>query len=304
MRILDGHSGPVLAVAYGPDGALLASAGWDGTVRLWSPLAGREVKRLQTANDHALALAFAPDGRRLAVGYRNEHVAPSEFGNLAFVPLTDAAETVDPGDTWFAHPFSTMGVAVSPDGSTLVTCGQPPQIRVWDWAERRVRFALNPEPSSPRAVTFSRNGLALAAAVAAPGGLLVWDLDRSEPRIRRLGFPDDGVRCVAYAPNGRNVVAGTDSGRLIRWRPGGGHDPKRVPAHPGGTHSVAYAPDGRFLITAGGDGLVKLWDPRRLTVVRTFDWGIGEVFCVAVAPDGLTAAAGGDGPVLVWDVEA
>ena len=51
------------------------------------------------------------------------------------------------------------------------------------------------------------------------------------------------------------------------------------------------------------DGLIHLWDNESRARLTTFDWRIGDVRCVAFAPDGLTAAAGGLDGVVVWDVD-
>jgi WD40 repeat protein len=51
------------------------------------------------------------------------------------------------------------------------------------------------------------------------------------------------------------------------------------------------------------DGTVILWDVPGGALRRSFDWGVGKLRTVAFAPDGMTAAAGGDsGQIVLWDV--
>ena len=58
------------------------------------------------------------------------------------------------------------------------------------------------------------------------------------------------------------------------------------------------------MATASFDETVRLWDMRCECEIRSFNWNIGKVRCVAFAPDGMTCAAGGStGQVVVWDVD-
>jgi WD40 repeat protein len=69
--------------------------------------------------------------------------------------------------------------------------------------------------------------------------------------------------------------------------------------------ALGFLPGGELLLTAGLDGTARIWDVETGAERRTFDWGIGKIRVAAVAPDGLTCAAGGDrGQIVVWDVDA
>src|SRR5712691_8489696 len=67
-RLFTGHTNEILALAYSPDGQMIASSGSDLTIRLWQPSTGRELTILRGHVGSVRALSFSPDGRLLASG--------------------------------------------------------------------------------------------------------------------------------------------------------------------------------------------------------------------------------------------
>src|SRR5262249_28216081 len=105
--VLSGHQGPVLAVAYSPDGRKLASGGTDRTVRLWEPGRDRTALPLKGHEGTILALAFAPDGKVLASGSADGTVC---LWDTASGELQRSRKV---------SPRSVICLAFSPDGQTL-----------------------------------------------------------------------------------------------------------------------------------------------------------------------------------------
>jgi WD40 repeat protein len=111
------------------------------------------------------------------------------------------------------------------------------------------------------------------------------------------------TRCALFLPDNRLVVA---NGRNVCVLPAAGGEPQfTLAGHPKQVNAIAHTLDGRRILTASHDGSIKTWDANTGAPGPAFDWGIGAVTAVCFAPDGLTCAAAGlNGKVVVWDVDA
>jgi WD40 repeat protein len=117
--ILEGHQREVQALAFQPNGDLLASGSRDGVVRLWSLPTGDEVRTLSGKFKEVRCLTFSPDGRTLATSH----------GGM--VVLWDVA-TGKQRSTLKAHKFAITALAYLPDGRTLATAGWDRTVKLWD----------------------------------------------------------------------------------------------------------------------------------------------------------------------------
>ncbi|MBN9122283.1 MAG: hypothetical protein J0I06_24610 [Planctomycetes bacterium] len=153
-------------------------------------------------------------------------------------------------------------------------------------------------------MSFSADGARLAATGGIDGDtrVAVFDVGTRE-RLFTFEPPATVTRVARFLPDNRVVVA---NGRDVYVLPAAGDPPQfTLAGHPKQVNAVAVAPGGRRLLTASHDGSIRTWDASTGEAGPAFDWNIGAVTALAFSPDGLTCAAAGlNGKVVVWDVDA
>jgi WD40 repeat protein len=119
---LTGHTDSVYDVGFSPDGALLASASADRTVRLWNVTTDQPQRAPLTGHTNEVrGVAFSPDGALLATASDDRTVR-----------LWDVATGQPHGAPLEGHTDEVRGVAFSPDGALLATASVDRTVRLWD----------------------------------------------------------------------------------------------------------------------------------------------------------------------------
>jgi mono/diheme cytochrome c family protein len=295
-------TGAAAAVAFDPSTGRLVVGGYktahvmtlDG--RKWS-------RRLEGHADLVRALAFSPDGRRLAVAG-----GPSgRFGEIKVWDLTGSEPK--PVATIKGHTDTILAVAFSADGAIIASASYDKLVKLWDVATGAERATLKEHSDAVYAVAFVPGGTHVLSA-AGDRTIKVWDLQTGK-RVLTISDPLDAVYSLAVHPSGQRIAAaGAD--RMIRtWSLNAGAPVPTATltasmfAHGDSVLGLAYSPDGSTLVSAGADRVIKVWDAATLREKQLLepqpDWVLG----LALSGDGRWLAAGRyDGTVGLYALAA
>jgi WD40 repeat protein/tRNA A-37 threonylcarbamoyl transferase component Bud32 len=330
VRSLVGHTAPVVAVAYSPDGKYLAS-GDEQRFKLWNAQTLVQVGAVDTP---AWQLFFAPDGRTLLASMTTDRLrtvhtftrwavdgsshSPALSVNVSAIPdcafprlgrdgkdlflgrrgITTYVQVIDmeTGKERFPHPGHDgplRTVAVSPNGSVVASAGEDQVIKLWDLATRQVIRALKRHAATVCGLSFGPDGRQLVSA-SVDGAIVFWDVSAGT-EIRTLRGDADAVARIQFSPDGALVASGGQGGLVKVWHTATGQARYPLPGHTGVVRCVAFSPDGQWLASGGEDRTVLL-HPLAEGRSHTFR-APTAVNAVAFSPDGRMVAAVGDAHV-------
>jgi WD40 repeat protein/DNA-binding SARP family transcriptional activator len=287
---LTGHEDDVNNVDFSKDGARIATASSDGTIRIWNTVDGEEQMRF--GQESALfSVKFSPDDRLIAA-----------TGHDGRVKIWD----IESGDlilTLAGHSNSIYFIAFSPDGKYLATASLDGTTKVWEispegnreWltlvGHTNVVFSIDYGPDGKQISTSSWDGTAK-----------VWDATTGENLLTLDDFSAEVAR-ITYSPDGTKLATADYSGTVKVWEAATGKQIYTIQAHSPGDIDVTFSPNGKYLASGGSDNLAKLWDSDTGNEILSFPGHTDIVFSVAFSPDGnQLATASWDDTVILWDV--
>jgi WD40 repeat protein len=247
-------TGWVESLAYGPGGDTLAVGG-DGSIRL---LDARTYEQLaETLVDGTVTrLIFTRDGSRLVVATGEtvpDSISIRDPATLA--PIGAPIEPEDYAGAYRAQFWGAPGLALTPDGSSVLTASNEDELVWWDLrsgsATRRVRIG-----AGHHALAVSSDGDTVAVGV--DRGIQLVDT-RSGAVRTSAGVLTDAPNWLAFSSDGRTVVSTGLDGAVTLWDVRSATVRETLRGHSASAAQPEFSPDGKTLYTTSHDGTAIAW---------------------------------------------
>ncbi len=201
--------------------------------------------------------------------------------------------------TLLGHNDWVNAVAVTPDGTQIISGSEDGTLKVWDLNRGKELFTLQGHEESVNTVAVT--GLQ-AISGAWDKTLKVWDLE-SKKELFSFNGHEEAVEAVAVIPGGKRVISASWDKTLKVWDLDKKEELFSLNGHEGIVFAVVVTADGKRAVSASEDRTLKVWDlttTQELFVLQGHD---NIVIAVAVTPDGSKIVSGdGDGILKVWDL--
>jgi WD40 repeat protein len=312
-------------VAFSPNSERLATARWDGEIRIWSLRRGREMIKLMSekAPLSPAAMGFTPDGRHLVVatgdgavvewnvetGESLARLSTQRFG------LRGSLQVLMEGTSPFALSRDRELLA-STDDDLKVTEKESDQLdgakvdifnytytaKIWDVTHSQELHTLKGHSRWVNAVAFSADSRRLATG-SADNTARIWDVS-SGRELLKLDDHSSAVLCVAFSPDGKRLATASKDKKARVYDSTTGRLLLMLQGHSAPINAVAFSADGMRLATGSDDGTAKVWDALDGQPILTFPSRAGRVTSVDFSRDGKHfAISSGDGTVQVFTLD-
>ena len=254
----------------------------------WNRQCHRDLHTLQGHTQAVKAVAFSPDGTRIATASGDWTAKLWEAGSGQEIT------------TLTGHTSFLNAIAFSPDGSRIATASGDATIKLWDVITGQEVRTLQGHAKGIEGVAFSPDGTRIASA-SADQTVKLWNAVSGDETATLTGHTNTVFR-VAFSPDSSLIASASGDKTVKVWNVNSAQETGTLKGHSYAVHSVAFNPDGLSVASACVDGTVKLWDVATNQATASLNGHTRNVFDVAFSADGKRLATSSlDQTVRVWN---
>jgi len=303
-----GHADTVRGVAAFRNNQYVVSGSDDRSIRVWKLDSGEELVTLTGHPGAVLGVAVSRDGRYIVSGSEDTSVRIWELQHKVFRSADGKRQVGEmEGGTCLAilrgHTRPVWGVAITPDGSNIVSGSDDGTIRVWKRDSGQCIATLK-----------GHSGGVLGVAISYDGRYIISGSDDKTVRVWQTFSWNclatfkghTGSVCgVAMTPDSRFVISGSTDRTVRVWDMGYEKCIATLEGHTSIVNSIATTLDGWRIVSGSADKTVRVWEVLSGKCLATLDGHGSNVFGVAVTSDGRNIISGSrDTTLRIWDLSS
>jgi WD40 repeat protein len=249
LRWFGGHTGPVAALTYSPDGKQMATVAADRAARLWDIANGKTVARFPLPLGGGRELAFSGDGKTLAVLCADRTV------RLFDVASARQLSQVDLGPGAAIPTF-----ALSHDGKTVFVSSSESCLHAYDAASGKALFPLTGHSGGVAALAWSPDGKRLATSGLLDRSIILWDAATGKVLHRLPPLETYAPSQMQFTPDGKALLSYGQDRTVRAWEAADGKELRSFVVSPLQPISFVFSADGKLAAVTSADRKVRVWD--------------------------------------------
>ena len=316
LRHLEGHTDPVLSLAFTPDGKhAISGAGDIGTgtpdpqndlvskpgLWLWDLVESRaEMGQLRGHRDWVWSVAISPDGQWAASG--SGPLRKPADGRADTSVRVWNLETGDEMYRFEGHTDTVQSLIFTPDSDAILSASWDGTVRQWSLTggESEGRIIFEGHTGRVLSIDLSVDGKR-ALTASTDDSIILWDVETGE-ELQRFEGHNGNVNQAVFNPEETMIASASFDGTVRLWDVASGEEMLRFEGHTAEVTGVAFSPDGKQLLSTSRDATVRLWDVASRERIYQFIGHNQATFGPSFSPDGRTALTGSaDQTVRLWD---
>jgi WD40 repeat protein len=290
LRKCEGHTGTITFLDFSADSKRIVSCGADRKIIIWDADTAKPLTSITDNPSIVAAVAFHPNGKQIAVGNIDQTIR-----------LYDVSGKLQ--HSWNAHGIAVNGVAYSPNGQFLASCGADMSVAVWPLTSpgaNGMRLSGHTGPVSM--VAFRKDNIHLVSC-GADQTIKLWKVEGNAAKeLQTFRGHKDWVTSVAFSKDGYHVVSASVDRKLKIWEITS-RDLPLLAEHTSAVETVAVSPNGEIIATGSVDRTIKLWNRKTGEEIATLTGHPEAVMAMVFTPDSKRiVSSGSDAKILLWNV--
>ncbi|GAB4236662.1 MAG: NB-ARC domain-containing protein [Elainellaceae cyanobacterium] len=282
--------GLIVAVAFSPDGTLLAAAEGSGQVRLWRVADRQPVLTLKQSTCWMLAVQFSPDGKLLATGGSDRLV---QIWDIASGKLLT---------TLAGHKKAVWCVKFNSTGTILASGSEEGSVYLWHIPTGKRLHTLPGQAGQVKAIGFSSDNNQIIVSQLNQI-VSVWDVTTGQ-LLTTLRFSEYPFSTICLSTDGSSLATGHQDGTIRLWNLQSQQLLKTLRGHKSWMWSVQFSPNGEILASGSAEGMIKFWNAQTGQLLKTLNGHTSWIWSIGFSPDSrFFASCSNDHTARLWDVQ-